>query len=304
MSAAEAHVEVGLVAKAYTMLPLFVAKRRGFFAQEGIDCNYEVFGASDPVTAALESGAIQFSPTTPEGTLLDRANGGRLIVVAGWTNKLPFKLIGLPAHTSLQSLRGGTIGVSSMTEGTVHVIQEIMARAGLSYPQDYALEVVGAHPQRWELLQAGTIDAGLQPTPFDHMAIDAGFSVLADPAEVFPDFAFSVVAADAAWAAEHEALMVGILRALLHATRWAHDDRAGAAEVLVEEAGATPRHAELAVSDLFAAGTLPTDLRVSPAGLDAVITAMRHTVGFPDGVPTDPAWFLDDRYLDMASATA
>src|ERR1700738_2966140 len=70
------HVEVGLVAKAYTMLPLFVAKRRGFFAGEGIDCNSEVLGASAPVTAALKSGAIQFSPTTPEGTLLDRANGG------------------------------------------------------------------------------------------------------------------------------------------------------------------------------------------------------------------------------------
>lgn len=296
------HVDVGLVAKAFTMLPLFAAARRGFFAGEGIECAYEALGSPDRVTEALMDGRIEFSPTTPEGALLDRAGGGTLTIIAGWTNKLPFKLIGLPQHSGLESLRGGTIGVSSLTEGTVHVIKTLLARAGLEHPRDYAFEVVGAHPQRWELLQEGRIDAGLQPTPFDHMAVDAGYAVLADPAEAFPDFAFSAVVADARWAAAHEDLTVRILRALLKATDWAFDDPAGAAQVLVEESGTTPRLAELSVRDLTESGAIPRDLQLSRAGLDAVLQAMRDTGALAREAPAAADAYVDLHYLDAARA--
>ena len=104
-----AHVEVGLIAPAFMLLPLFAAKRRQFFERHGIDCHYAVLGAPDPVTEGLKAGRLQFAPTTPDGALADRAAGGPLTVIAGCTNKLPFKLIGLKKHKTLESLRGGII---------------------------------------------------------------------------------------------------------------------------------------------------------------------------------------------------
>ena len=57
----------------------------------------------------------------------------------------------------------------------------MLATVGLNHPADYLLAVVGTHPPRWELLQQGTTDAGLQSRPYDQIAIEAGFSDLGDP---------------------------------------------------------------------------------------------------------------------------
>src|SRR5262249_53300869 len=110
-------IDVSLIAPAFTFVPLFAARRRGFFERRGIDCVYDFVGSGDAVTDALRTGRIQLAPNTPEGALADRAAGGSLVVVGGLTTRLPFRLIGLPRHESLESLRGGTIGVSSLTEG-------------------------------------------------------------------------------------------------------------------------------------------------------------------------------------------
>ena len=296
-------VDVSLIAPAFTFVPLFAAKRRGFFERHGLDCNYEFVGSGEAVTEALKAGRSLFAPTTPEGALADRAAAGTLVVIGGWTNRLPFKLIGLEKHTSLESLRGGTIGVSSLTEGTVSVIQSMLAKARLHYPDDYTFEVVGTHPRRWELLQQGTIDAGLQLTPYDQIAIEAGFSDLGDPSDLFPEFAFSVLAADASWAAANDQLTVTILRALLVAMRWVHDDLAGAAEVLVEETGTERRLAEASMRALVEDNVMPRDLEPSKAGLEIVLEIMRDNGGLPDSAPTDADFYLDTTYLERARSS-
>jgi ABC-type nitrate/sulfonate/bicarbonate transport system substrate-binding protein len=296
-------IDVSLIAPAFTFVPLFAAKRRGFFERRGIDCAYEFVGSGDTVTERLQTGRVQLAPNTPEGALADHAAGGSLIVVGGLTNRLPLRLIGLPRHESLESLRGGMIGVSSLTEGTVHVIEAMLGTVGLRQPDDYALEVVGAHPRRWELLQEGAIDAGLQLTPFDRIAIEAGFSDLGDPSELFPEFAFSVLAADAHWATANGELLVSILRALLDATAWLYDDLAGGAAVLIEETGVERRLAELSMRDLVEGTVVPRDLEPSRAGLELVLQIMRDNDRLVDGAPLDPDAYLDLSYLHRAQAS-
>lgn len=293
-------IDVSLIAPAFTFVPLFAAKRRPFFERQGIDCVYEFVGSGDAVTDALRTGRIQLAPNTPEGALADRAAGGTLVIIGGLTNRLPFRLIGLPQHKSLESLRGGTVGVSSLTEGTAHVIEAMLASVGLRRPNDYRLEVVGAHPRRWELLQQGAIDAALQLTPFDRIAIEAGFSDLGAPNKLFPEFAFSVLAADARWAAGNVELTVAILRAMLDATEWLYRDVSGGADVLVEETGTDRRLAGIAMRELVEGAVIPRDLEPSRAGLDLVLRIMRDSGRISDGASLDPQTYLDLRYLECA----
>jgi ABC-type nitrate/sulfonate/bicarbonate transport system substrate-binding protein len=293
-------IDVSLIAPAFTFVPLFAAKRRGFFERRGVDCVYEYLGSGDAVTDALRTGRIQLAPSTPEGALADRAAGGTLVVLGGLTNRLPFRLIGLPQHTNLEALRGGTIGVSSLTEGTVSVIEAMLAAAGLHQPDDYTLEVVGAHPRRWELLQHGAIDAALQLTPFDRIAIEGGFSDLGDPSDLYPEFAFSVVAADAGWAAANHELTVEILRGLLDATQWLYEDVSGGAQVLVEETGVEHRLAELSLLELVQRAVIPRDLEPSREGLDVVLRIMHDNGRLSDGAPLDPEAYLDLSFLERA----
>ena len=179
----------------------------------------------------------------------------------------------------------------------------MLANAGLHYPDDYALEIVGTHPRRWELLQEGAIDAGLQLTPYDQIAIEAGFSDLGDPSDLFPEFAFSVLTADARWAAANDQLTVTILKALLDAMGWVHDDLAGAADVLAEETGTERRLAEASMRALIEGNAMPRHLEPSKPGLELVLQIMHDNGGLPGSAPTDADFYLDTTYLERAHSS-
>jgi ABC-type nitrate/sulfonate/bicarbonate transport system substrate-binding protein len=294
-----ADVAVGLVAMAFTHVAFFVACSEGFLEREGIDCDYEVLGSPDAVTAALAGGTIQMAPTTPEGAIADHAAGGDLVIIAGGANKLPLRLIGRPEHRDLASLRGARIGVSSVHEGTVHVIQTMLASAGLQ-PADYEFEVVGAHPRRWELLQEGAIDAGLQLTPYDRIAIDAGFTDLGDPTQFVPEFAFNAIVTDRRWAESHADVATAFVGALLDATAWTYSQPSGAARALASLTGYDSALVAQSVQELVEREVIPRQMAVSDAGLRQVLAAMRANGRLPAGTSTDPRAYVDGRYLKTA----
>ena len=104
--------------------------------------------------------------------------GGPLRVVAGLIDTPPLSMIAIPAHKPFGDLRGGRIGTSSLTEGTRHVAERMLAAHGLAYPADYDFALEGSHVERWKALPACTIDAALQMIPYDVMAVEAGFTEL------------------------------------------------------------------------------------------------------------------------------
>lgn len=267
-------MNVGLIAKGLICAPLWVSQRAGLFAERGLDVSYEVFGSGDGVNAALREDRIQIGLNGPEGALLDRLNGGSLRIVAGISNQLPFKLIGARGRDTIESLRGGRIGVSSMSEGTVHVVQSMLAHNGLDYPADYSFEVVGTHITRWDLLQKGTIDASLQLSPYDYIAIEAGFPNLGAPSDYIPAFAFAVATADARWSSEHPAEIRRFLDGFRAGVDVIYDDPASAIDIVVEETGEKPRFVAKSIEDLTSTGMMPRDLRATRDGLAAVVDAM------------------------------
>ena len=70
------------------------------------------------MTKALGDGAVDVALTAPEGSIADAAAGGPLRVVAGLIDRPPLSMIALARHRTVDDLRGGLIGTSSMTEGT------------------------------------------------------------------------------------------------------------------------------------------------------------------------------------------
>ena len=102
-------------------------------------------------------------------------------------NRLPLTLVAQPRFKRIADLKGAKLGTSSLTEGTAIYTMEMLARHGLHYPGDYEFAVVGVHPARWKALQEGTIDAAVQPIPFDFMALDAGYSNLGNVGDYIPE---------------------------------------------------------------------------------------------------------------------
>jgi ABC-type nitrate/sulfonate/bicarbonate transport system substrate-binding protein len=274
---------VGVVAPAYVNVPLWVAQERGLLESRGLQATEQVLGTTHGVTQALRDGSVDVGLTAPEGSIADAAGGGPLRVLAGLTDRPPLTMIALPRHHDFGALRGGRIGTSSLTEGTRHVAERMLAAHGLRYPADYDFALEGSHVERWKALQAGTIDAALQMIPYDEMAVDAGFTNLGPVTE---EFALNAVCVGLP---AERSVFEPFLQALAEAADWSKAYPEQAAEIAAARTGTEPRYARLACMKLAAPGVIPAGLRPAPAALAATVSALRSSGLLPPDAPDDQA---------------
>jgi len=287
-------ITVGVVAPAYVNVPLWVAQERGFLERRGLRATERICGTTHGVTNALRDGAVDIALTAPEGSIADAVAGGSLRVVAGLIDRPPLSMIAIPRHRTFGDLRGGRIGTSSLTEGTRHVAERMLAAHGLRYPADYDFALEGSHVERWKALQAGTIDAALQMIPYDDIAADGGFTNLGPVTEEF-----ALNAACVSCSAER-GTVTAFLEALAEAAGWFRGHIEEAAAIAAARTSIEPRYALRACHALALDGVVPRDLRSSPGALGAVIKALRSSGLIPpDGPdPIDPvAVAVDYSYL-------
>jgi NitT/TauT family transport system substrate-binding protein len=287
-------ITVGVVAPAYVNVPLWVAQERGFLERRGLSATERILGTTHGVTNALRDREVEIALTAPEGSIADAVAGGPLRVVAGLTDRPPLSMIALPRHHEFGDLRGGRIGTSSLTEGTRHVAERMLAAHGLSYPADYDFALEGSHVERWKALQAGTIDAALQMIPYDTMAVDAGFTNLGPVTE---EFALNAVCVRLP---AERAELTPFLQALAEAAEWFRGHVAESADIAAKRTSIEPRYALRACQALAADGVIPGELRSSPGALAAVTRALRSSGLIPAEAPEplDPiAAAVDYSYL-------
>jgi ABC-type nitrate/sulfonate/bicarbonate transport system substrate-binding protein len=284
-------ITVGVVAPAYVNVPLWVAQERGFLAARGLTATERILGSTHGVTSALRDGQVDVALTAPEGSIADAVAGGPLRVVAGLIDRPPLSLIALARHAAVDDLRGGRIGTSSLTEGTRHVAERMLAAHGLAYPADYEFALEGSHVERWKALQAGTIDAALQMIPYDDLAIDAGFTDLGPATGPF-----SFNAACVRLPADPD-VVTPFLQALAEASDWFHDHVEESAAIAAARTSMEPRYAQSACRKLAADGVIPAGLRAAPEALAAAVGALRSSGLIPLDGPDPIAVAVDYSYL-------
>ena len=276
-------ITVGVVAPAFVNVPLWVAQKRGLLERRGLRATEQVLGSTHGVTKALRDGAVDIALTAPEGSIADALAGGPLRVVAGLIDRPPLSMIAIPRHRTFDDLRGGRIGTSSLTEGTRHVAERMLAAHGLTYPADYDFALEGSHVERWKALQNGTIDAALQMIPYDEIATDAGFTNLGPVTEEFALNAVCVaLGPERAW-------LSPFLQALAEAAQWFRGHVEESAAIAAERTSIEPRYALRACQALAADGVIPRDQRSAPGALAAAVGALRSSGLIPPaGAGPDP----------------
>ncbi|MBV9784959.1 MAG: ABC transporter substrate-binding protein [Acidisphaera sp.] len=293
---------IGAVSRNYFNMPLWVAQHRGFFQTEGLSVRIELIEGIDEVTQGLLSGDFQLILGVTEHVILDVERGGRSKIIGGNVNRLPFSLIARPHIRTYQDLRGARIGVSSIEAGSSSLIMRLLEREGLQNPEDYTLVAVGPILARWRMLQSGEIDAGLQGAPLNAIAVDAGFSDLGNPRDVFPDFQFTSLHVDGDWAGANEAVLRAFLRAFLRAHRFFFTDKAACTAIAVAETGVEPRYAERAWDEFTADAIFPRDARASAAAVQTLIEVSGLIRRLPNRLKASPADYIDHSWLEMAES--
>lgn len=293
---AETALRIGVVSRTIFYLPAWTAEQQGFFKAAGIDPKIEVYNDAHKIFTDLKAGNIQIGISSIETVVLDGYNGGALRLVAGSAQRPPHFIIAQPEIKTLADLKGKTIGVVSMHEGTTFFVKDI-AKAGGFALADVKVEAVGGSPARQKLLKEKKIDAGLQPYPLSYEAEAAGLSNLGPIATLVPDYQFTSVMVDNKWAAQNRTLLVSFLRALRKGTDYmfAHPDQS--AELGAKELNTTPANARRALEDTARMDVIARDMSLTDLSLKRVFEIMQQAEVMPASAAYDRTKIVDDSYL-------
>ena len=193
-------IQVGLIDRTFFPQPVFVAIQNGYFADEGFNANIRFIRSGEGQAAGLTKGDLHFVLSSVEGIIQNVERGGPLRMIAANSGKLSHFIITQKKFAKVEDLKGGTVGILTMTEGSFFNWQEIAQKHGLKFPEDYkVLETAGAGA-RHHLLVDGKIDVGLQSIPWAYVAEDAGFNNLGAAADYVPEWQFTVYNVNGEWA--------------------------------------------------------------------------------------------------------
>jgi ABC-type nitrate/sulfonate/bicarbonate transport system substrate-binding protein len=289
-------LRVPVVSRTVFYLPAWTAEKQGFFKDEGLDVKIEVYDGSEKIFHDLRAGTHQIAIASIESVIAEAYNGGTLRIVAGIAKRPPHFIIAQPEIKTLADLKGKTIGVVSMHEGTTFFVADI-AKAGGFALGDVKVEAVGGSPTRARLLKERKIDMGLQPYPLSYEAEAQGFTNLGAMAKLVPDYQFVSVMVDENWASKNRRVLAGFLKALRRGTEYmfAHPDES--AELGAKELRTSPAFARRALEDTLSMDIMARDLSLADASLRRVFSIMQQAGVLGRDLPFEPAKFVDESYL-------
>jgi ABC-type nitrate/sulfonate/bicarbonate transport system substrate-binding protein len=292
-------VVVGYVSRTFFNMPLWIAQENGYFADETLDVATTMFGNASQIPPLLD-GTWHVVMGSPELTLQNAAAGGPLRVVAGNTGKLVHSLIARAPFKRIEDLRGGTIGILNMKEGTFFHVKTMLAAHGLNHPADYKTRDTGGVPPRHKALQDGVIDAGLQSVPWNFVAEDEGMNNLGNVIDYVPDWQFVSINANREWMNANRDVAVRFLRAMLRATAWFYDNREGSAVIAARELPAPLDHARRGWDHFTGTRAMTPDMSVNVKGIGTVLATLRQAGLLSAEAPQAPAFYVDDTFLQAA----
>ncbi len=153
-------------------IPFVIAQENGYFEEEGIKVNLELFNAAKDRDAALQAGQL-------DGVLADETaiaiyqNSDMDMQITGATNGY-WTLVATDQSNihSLEDLKGKKIGISENTM-IEYLADDITTLNGIA-AEDFEKVAIPAMPARLEALRNNQIDAAILPAPFNETAIADG----------------------------------------------------------------------------------------------------------------------------------
>lgn len=284
-------------------LPTWVALRQGFFEQQGLAVQLSFTPSSGFLVNGLMSGrfdlglaAIDNVVAYQEGQgdgppLVDPDLAAFMAVDSGFLS-----LVAAPGLKTMADLRQRQLAVDSLNTGFAFVLRELLQKNRIG-EGDVTLVRGGATEIRFRDLLANRYDATLLRTPYEILAVERGYNVLATADSLGPYLGTSGVVRRS-WARDHEAALIGFIRAYRSAMQWLSDPaNRGVAEALLVAniRDMTPALAKTAAERLLAEkGGLSRDLQIDPAALKNVL-ALRARYGSPKKALGEV-----DRYVDLS----
>ena len=224
---------------AHSMLPVFLAQNRNYFADEKLEVEVNSTNGGGPDIRALIAGDVDFSFTTGDNVILAHQEGKKLTMVMSGLSRLFInwamhkdvaKAKGIteatPLADKLKALKGLTIGVTNAGALTAHLANFVVRKAGLNPQTDAQIIAIGSGPTWLAALENRKVDVALTAPPTPDTAINRGYAILfinnakgEDPS--FPEFLMENLIIRPETAAKDQDTVRRMVRALTRANQWA-----------------------------------------------------------------------------------
>jgi NitT/TauT family transport system substrate-binding protein len=189
--------------------PIWIAQRKGFFKDEGVDFEHILTTGGAVTMAALMNGDVQFVSTAASDVLVARARGDRMLAVGifpaslEWhiaTNNKWLESRGLTkaqvakmnVSQKIQALKGTTIGAATVGGAPAQVVRYLLRQNNLKPDADVRFAAVGAGSSRVNALKNGQVDLIVGGIPDTEQPELEGWGVtfirLGHEIEIFKDY--------------------------------------------------------------------------------------------------------------------
>jgi NitT/TauT family transport system substrate-binding protein len=194
--------------------PFYVAVERGYFAQEGIELEFDYSFETDGIQL-VGAGKLPFAVASGDQVILARAQGLPVVYVTEWWQRFPVAIASL-AETGIETpsdLAGRTVGIPVLFGASYIGWQALVNATGLD-PSDVKLETIG-YSQAPSLsegrVEAAVIYANNEPI----VLAQEGFSVNVIEVADYADIVSNGLVASEKVIAERPELVRGFVRAFL-----------------------------------------------------------------------------------------
>lgn len=232
-------VRIGYLQSDLHQLAAFVALKKGFFKEEGLDVQVGgVFKAGPELMSAFAAGALDVGYVGAAPAVVAVANNAAQVKIVAQAN-LEGSAIVVGRNSPikrLKDLQGKTVAVPGYGQ-----VQDFLLRLALSndnIPQDRVKTIIIKPPEMIPTLSSRQIDAFLAWEPYPAKAVTSGAGrVLVYSGTIWPNHPCCVVVAHNNFAQEHPEVVLQFVRAHIKATQYIRENRQEAIKLAQEFTG-------------------------------------------------------------------
>ncbi|HLG73254.1 MAG TPA: ABC transporter substrate-binding protein [Chloroflexota bacterium] len=214
-------LNVGYTTNGLVNTPLWVAKERGFFQQNGLDVTLKSLVANAELPALI-SGELQYDGSGAAGVVAADLEGGNVVLIAAASDYPIYSLFANKKYTSVQDLAGQTIGVTALGS-TGEAVARLFLR---HYKLEDKVKIAAAGGSSESIMAAmtsGGLAGGVLVPPTTGLALDQGFVELVNGVKLGVPMNHSGIEVTRDYLKAHPAEVRSFLKAYLQAWTYAAD---------------------------------------------------------------------------------
>lgn len=159
------------------IVPIVIAKEKGYFEEEGLELDFQLFTAAKDRDAALQAGELD-GAIADEIAISIYQNSGIDMKITGATNGAWTLVVGKDSGIeNLENLKGKKMAISENT--MIDYLSDYIAEENGVNSSDIEKIAIPAMPARLEALRNKQVDAAILPAPFNDTAVADGGKGLA-----------------------------------------------------------------------------------------------------------------------------